>query len=56
MEAVFTVDDSGAFYKPWTAKRRYRRIEQEFVEKICAENNNNNLFDYHIPVASKPDF
>jgi hypothetical protein len=56
MEAVFTVDDPGAFYKPWTAKRRYRRIEQEFVEKICAENNNNNLFDYHIPVASKPDF
>ena len=56
MEAVFTVDDAGAFYKPWTAKRRYRRIEQEFVEKICAENNHTNLFDYHIPVAEKPDF
>ena len=56
MEAVFTVDDPGAFYKPWTATRRYRRVEQEFVEKICAENNNNNLFDYHVPVAAKPDF
>lgn len=55
MEAVFTVDDPGAFYKPWTAKRRYRRVEQEFVEKICAENNTN-LFDYHIPVAARPDF
>jgi len=55
MEAVFTVDDVGAFYQPWTAMRRYRRIDQEFVEKICAENNTN-LFDYHIPVAEKPDF
>jgi hypothetical protein len=55
MEAVFTVDDPGAFYQPWTAKRRYRRVDQEFVEKICAENNTN-LFDYHIPVAAKPDF
>ena len=56
MEAVFTADDPGAFYKPWTAKRRYRRIDQDYVEKICAENNNANLFDYHIPTASNPDF
>ncbi|HEX3486920.1 MAG TPA: hypothetical protein VHT51_17840 [Micropepsaceae bacterium] len=55
MEAVFTVEDPGAFVQPWTAKRRYRRIEQDFVEKICAENNTN-LFDYHMPTASKPDF
>ena len=55
MEAVFTVDDPGAFYQPWTAKRRYRRIDQDFVEKICAENNTN-LFDYHMPQADKPDF
>jgi hypothetical protein len=55
MEAVFTVDDAGAFYQPWTAMRHYRRIDQDFVEKICAENNTN-LFDYHIPVAAKPDF
>ncbi len=55
MEAVFTVDDSGAFYQPWTAKRRYRRIDQDYIEKICAENNTN-LFDYHMPTAAKPDF
>jgi hypothetical protein len=24
-------------------------------EEICAENNQH-LFDYHIPVANKPDF
>jgi hypothetical protein len=55
MEAVFTVDDPGAFYRPWTAMRHYRRVQQEYVEKICAENNTN-IFDYHIPVAGKPDF
>ena len=55
MEAVFTVDDPGAFYRPWTAMRRYRRIQQDFIEKICAENNTN-LFDYHMPVAENPDF
>jgi hypothetical protein len=55
MQAIFTVDDADAFYEPWTAMRRYRRVQQRFFEKICAENNTN-LFDYHIPVAEKPDF
>jgi len=55
MEVVFTVEDAGAFYQAWTAMRHYRRIDQDYVEKICAENNTN-LFDYHMPVAEKPDF
>jgi hypothetical protein len=55
MEVTFTVDDADAFNKPWTAKRTYRRIKQDYEEKICAENNTN-LFDYHIPTATKPDF
>jgi len=55
MEVVFTVDDPDTFVKPWTAKRRYRRIDQDFIEKICAENNTN-IFDYHMPTAAKPDF
>jgi len=55
MEAVFTVEDPDAFYEPWSAKRRYRRVTQEPYEKICAENNTN-LFDYHMPVADRPDF
>ena len=25
-------------------------------EAPCAENNNANLFDYHVPQADKPDF
>ena len=55
MEATFTVDDPDAFYQPWSGMRRYRRVQQEMVEDICAENNQH-LFDYHIPVANKPDF
>jgi hypothetical protein len=56
MEAVFTVDDPGSFYKPWTARRHYRRVDQDFEEKICAENNQFNVFDYHVPSAPKADF
>jgi hypothetical protein len=55
MQAIFTVDDPDAFYEPWTAMRRYRRVQQRFYEKICPENNTH-LFDYHMPVAEKPDF
>jgi hypothetical protein len=55
MEATFTVDDPDAFYEPWTGMRRYRRVDREITETICAENNQH-LFDYHIPVADKPDF
>src|SRR5258706_6233249 len=56
MESVFTVDDPGTFYRPWTAMRRYRRVQQEPIEQICAENNMSNIFDYHVPTADKPDF
>jgi len=55
MEAVFTVEDPDAFYQPWTAMRRYRRVQQQAFEKICAENNTN-IFDYHMPEAKTPDF
>jgi hypothetical protein len=55
MEVVFTVDDSDAFYEPWWGMRRYRRVEGQMAEDVCAENNQH-LFDYHIPLADKPDF
>jgi hypothetical protein len=55
MEVTFVVDDPDAFYQPWSGMRRYRRAQREIIEDICAENNQH-LFDYHIPVASKPDF
>jgi hypothetical protein len=54
LEVVFTVDDPDAFYAPWTATRRYRHVEHAMIEEPCAENNLH--FDWHIPVADKPDF
>ena len=55
MESVFTVEDPSAFYQPWTAMRRYRRVQYDDIpEIVCAENNQQ--FDYLIPVAKTPDF
>jgi len=55
MESVFTVEDPGAFFQPWTAMRRYRRVQYDDIpEIVCAENNQQ--FDYLIPVAKTPDF
>ncbi len=56
MEAVFTVEDPDTFYQPWSGMRHYRRAQQEHDEIVCAENNTNNVFDYHVPKADKPDF
>jgi hypothetical protein len=55
MDVTFTVDDPDAFNEPWSGTRRYRRVQQPLLEDVCAENNQH-LFDYHIPVADKPDF
>jgi hypothetical protein len=55
MEVAFTVDDPDTFNEPWSGSRRYRRVQQQMGEDICAENNQH-LFDYHIPAANKPDF
>ena len=55
MEVTFTVEDPDSFNEPWSGTRRYRRVQQQFIEDICAEKNQH-LFDYKIPVAGKPDF
>ena len=55
LDVTFMVDDPDAFNQPWWGKRRYRRVQEELAEDACAENNQH-LFDYHIPVANKPDF
>src|SRR5262249_31055744 len=55
LEVTYTVDDPDAFNQPWSAVRQYRRVRQPMLEEVCAENNQH-LFDYHIPVADKPDF
>jgi hypothetical protein len=55
IEVVFTVTDPDTYYEPWTGTRRYRRVERTFSEEVCAEGNWQ-LFDYGVPIASKPDF
>ena len=51
----FTVTDPDTYYEPWSAMRRFRRVQQEYTEEACAENNQH-LFDYNIPTAKKADF
>jgi hypothetical protein len=56
LEVVLTVDDPDTFNAPWTAAYHFRRVQRPlFDEEVCAENNEH-LFDYHTPVADKPDF
>ena len=55
LQVTYTVDDPDAFNAPWSAIRTYRRAQQPMLEEVCAENNQH-LFDYHMPVANKPDF
>ncbi len=55
LEVNIRVEDPDAFNEPWSATKRYRRVQEPMVEEVCAENNQH-LFDYHIPVANKPDF
>jgi hypothetical protein len=49
-----TVDDPDTFYQPWKTYQLYRRIGRPLEVEVCAENNLQ--FDYHVPVAEKPDF
>jgi hypothetical protein len=49
-----TVDDPDTFYQPWKTYQLYRRLDRPLEVEVCAENNQQ--FDYHMPVAEKPDF
>jgi hypothetical protein len=55
LEVNITVDDPDTFHRPWQTYQRYQRSQRLLAEFICAENNQI-VFDYHMPVADKPDF
>jgi hypothetical protein len=55
LEVAMRIEDPDTYNRPWSAVQRYRRAQQEMLEEVCAENNQH-LFDYHIPVADRPDF
>jgi hypothetical protein len=48
------VDDPATFNKPWAGTTNFRRRHGPMIEIACAENNEH--FDFHIPVANKGDF
>jgi hypothetical protein len=55
LEVKFRVEDPDTFVEPWSGIQHYRRVQERMTEQVCAENNQA-LFDYHVPVAAKPDF
>ncbi len=55
LEVNIRVDDPDTYYEPWSGIQRYDRVERPLTEQVCAENNQH-LFEYHIPVAHTPDF
>jgi hypothetical protein len=58
LEAMVTVDDPDTFNEPLHMVQRWRKVENPFLETVCAEDNfdyfNQNLFP--IPEAKKADF
>ena len=57
LEVTTTFDDPEGFYKPWSTLVRDERGQEPFLEVICAESNFNfGLFDFHMPIATKPEF
>ena len=49
-----TVEDPDTFYRPWMTYQVYQRGERPLEVEVCPENNLQ--FDFHMPVAQKPDF
>jgi hypothetical protein len=49
------VEDPDTFNQPWSSYQDYNRGTQTLEEEACAENNQH-LFDYHIPIAERADF
>ena len=57
LEILMTIDDPDTFNQPWQALRQYDRVNRNFAEDICSENNSNPFgIDYGTPTAEKPDF
>jgi hypothetical protein len=58
LQVDVTVDDSGAFTRPWSAIQTYRRTNQPLLEDACAETATEpvDLGIPSIPVADRLDF
>jgi hypothetical protein len=58
LEAIFTVEDQGAFTTPWRGVATYIPQDISFPEFICAENNRATTEDqvFDVPHDLEPDF
>ena len=59
LEVAIYIEDEGAFTTPWSAIRRFRRVDDRpLIETVCAENNETYFgFDVmSIPQDDAPDF
>jgi hypothetical protein len=54
LEVNIIVDDPDTFYRPWQTYQRYQCGQRPLAEDI--DENNQNVFDFHMPVADKRDF
>jgi hypothetical protein len=55
LEVSMKVEDPDTYNEPWSGVLRYRHVQQQMTEEVCAEGNFL-LFDYGVPVAKTPDF
>lgn len=57
LNITVVVDDPATFRQPWSGTTDFRRRQQPMIEISCAENTTHFAnYDFHIPVADKPDF
>ena len=59
LEVTIRVEDPGAFTTPWTAIRRFRRIESRPLQEVVCAENNESYFGFDVdplPTDSTPDF
>jgi hypothetical protein len=53
---VVTVEDSDSFNEPLGMVQRWRKVRNQMLETVCAENNGDHFGKIPIPHADTPDF
>jgi hypothetical protein len=58
LEAYVVVDDPDTFNEPLHLIQRWRKVSNELLETVCAENNDDHFHQnlFPLPEADKPDF
>jgi hypothetical protein len=58
LQVQLTIEDKNVFTTPWSANVTYRRVKDEWEERVCADNPHDYSTGTETPVpkADKPDF